>query len=73
MKCHSIHIEENYKKKIEEIVKEQKDLQEKHLQEFEMEKRKIEEAKKAGERVEGLAPKLKPLPKKDPVTYTSVE
>lgn len=73
MKCHSIHIEDNYKKKIEEIVKEQKDLQEKQLQEFEMEKRKIEEAKKAGERVEGLAPKLKPLPKKDPVTYTSVE
>jgi hypothetical protein len=38
-----------------------------------MEKRKIEEAKKAGEHVEGLAPKLKPLPKKDPITYTSVE
>jgi len=36
-----------------------------------MEKRKIEEAKKAGEQVDGLAPKLKPLPKKDPISYTS--
>jgi hypothetical protein len=38
-----------------------------------MEKRKIEEAKKAGEEVEGLGPKLKPLPKKDPIKYDPVE
>lgn len=73
MKCHKGHIKEGYKKEIEKIVKEQKDLQEKQLQDFEMEKRKIEEAKKAGEVVEGLGPKLKPLPKKDPISYEPVE